>query len=303
MEKQNSLLKKTNNIHFAWAYPLWKVIISTFFLCSPVSIFAQTEEPQHYVCYRSGKALKVDGKLNESAWKKAEWTNLFVDIEGSLKPLPLQNTRAKMLWDDNNLYIAAVVEEEHIWAYLDKKDQIVFHENDFEVFIDPDNDTQNYYELEINAINNNFDLFLPKPYRHGGIAQLHWNIEGLKSAVQVNGTVNNPYDKDKSWTVEMAIPLAALSHMDVKAVQPTDGSVWRINFSRVNWQHEVVDGKYIRRRTPNGRRHLPEYNWVWSPQGKINMHIPEKWGYLQFSSVKAGKRKVNFKKPIEPALQ
>ena len=27
----------------------------------------------------------------------------------------------------------------------------------------------------------------------------------------------------------------------------------------------------------------PERNWVWSPQGVINMHYPERWGYLQFT--------------------
>jgi hypothetical protein len=303
LKKQNSLLQKTNNLGFVWASPACKAIVTSFFLCASAPAFSQSEEPQHYVCYRPGKTPKIDGKLDESAWKKAEWTNFFVDIEGPLKPLPLQKTRAKMLWDDQYLYIAAVLEEEHIWAYQDKKDQIVFHENDFEVFIDPDNDTKHYFELEINAINNNFDLFLTRPYRHGGRAQLDWNIDGLKSAVHIDGTVNNPSDKDKSWTLEMAIPFAALNNGEVKALMPVNDAVWRINFSRVNWQHDVVDGKYVRRRTPDGRRHLPEYNWVWSPQGKINMHIPEKWGYLQFSSLKAGKRKVSFKKPTEPALQ
>ena len=28
-----------------------------------------------------------------------------------------------------------------------------------------------------------------------------------------------------------------------------------------------------------------EDNWVWSPQGEIAMHLPERWGFLQFSEV------------------
>lgn len=208
--------------------------------------------------------------------------------------MPLQKTQAKMLWDKEYLYIAAVIDEEHIWAYQDKKDQIVFHENDFEVFIDPDGDGENYYELEINALNTNFDLFLPKTYRKGGWAQMKWDIEGLKSAVSIDGTINDSRDKDKRWILEIAIPFASLKNENVPAIIPENGSVWRINFSRVNWQHDIDEnGKYSRKKNPETSRNLPEYNWVWSPQGVINMHIPEHWGFLEFSSEKPGKNKAS----------
>jgi hypothetical protein len=29
---------------------------------------------------------------------------------------------------------------------------------------------------------------------------------------------------------------------------------------------------------------LREDNWVWSPQYSINMHLPERWGFIQFSN-------------------
>jgi hypothetical protein len=63
---------------------------------------------------------------------------------------------------------------------------------------------------------------------------------------------------------------------------PKDLSLWRINFSRVEWQHEIKNGKYVRKNKPDGTGVLPEYNWVWSPQDAINMHIPDRWGYLIF---------------------
>ena len=44
----------------------------------------------------------------------------------------------------------------------------------------------------------------------------------------------------------------------------------------------MVDGKYVK---VKGR---PEHNWVWSPQGVIDMHRPERWGYLQFSTGNPG---------------
>lgn len=55
----------------------------------------------------------------------------------------------------------------------------------------------------------------------------------------------------------------------------------------MNWEHQLTNGKYQRKKDANEKL-LPEYNWVWSPQGVINMHEPEKWGYVYFSSKKAG---------------
>ena len=70
--------------------------------------------PRTYVCYRADGKLKMDGKLNESSWQKAEATAPFVDISGEGFPAPKYETTAKMLWDDDYLYIGAVLEEEDI---------------------------------------------------------------------------------------------------------------------------------------------------------------------------------------------
>jgi len=66
------------------------------------------------------------------------------------------------------------------------------------------------------------------------------------------------------------------------------GDKWRINFSRVEWTYDVVDGKYVKRTDPKTGKSLPENNWVWSPQGLVNMHFPEMWGFLLFSDMIAG---------------
>jgi hypothetical protein len=63
---------------------------------------------------------------------------------------------------------------------------------------------------------------------------------------------------------------------------PTEGTLWRINFSRVEWDTRVVGTKNQKLQDASGKD-LPEHNWVWSPQGVINMHYPERWGYLQFT--------------------
>ena len=65
------------------------------------------------------------------------------------------------------------------------RDAVIYHDNDFEVFIDPDGDNHLYYELEINALGTEWDLLLVKPYRDGGPAVNAWDIQGLRTAVHV----------------------------------------------------------------------------------------------------------------------
>jgi len=248
--------------------------------------------PKGYVCHRASEPPQIDGRLNEAAWKAARWTDDFADIEGDAKPKPRFRTRAKMLWDDDYFYVAAELEEPHVWGTLTNHDAVIFHDNDFEVFIDPDGDNHEYYEFEINALNTGWDLFLKKPYKDGGPAMNEWEIPGLKTAVHVRGSPNNASDKDAGWTVEVAFPWKALAEYAHRAAPPRDGDQWRVNFSRVEWVMEIVEGGY---RKVEGKR---EDNWVWSPQGIVDMHRPEKWGYVQFSIGKAASFRPD---PAQPA--
>lgn len=239
--------------------------------------------PKGYVCAQAPTPIVVDGKLDDPAWKDAPWTDDFVDIEGDAKPRPRFKTRAKMLWDDRYFYVAAELEEPHVWGTLTEHDSVIFQDNDFEVFIDPDGDNHEYYEIEVNALNTEWDLFLGKPYRDGGPALNAWEIPGLKTATHVEGTLNDPTDVDEGWSIELAIPWAVLGEFAHRAAPPKDGDQWRVNFSRVEWEHLIEGRSY--KKVPNRR----EDNWVWSPQGAIDMHRPERWGHVQFSTSPPGK--------------
>ncbi len=245
--------------------------------------------PRNYVCQYTATPLEIDGKLSEKAWKQAEATNKFIDIEGTVKPLPYYDTQVKMLWDSQYFYIASDLQEPHLWATYDKRDMVIFHENDFEVFIDPDGDTHHYYELEINALGTLWDLILTRPYRDGGQAIDAWDITGLKSAVHLNGTLNDPSDEDEGWTLELALPWSVLEELAPHAGPPRHQEIWRVNFSRVQWQTEAKGGAYQKKKDPATGAPLPEHNWVWSPQGAIAMHQPETWGQVQFSKIPPGK--------------
>jgi hypothetical protein len=249
---------------------------------APAAEPAHFPHPNGYVAYKSPKPIVVDGDLNDAAWLSASWTSDFVDIEGDRKPRPRFRTRAKMAWDERYLYIAAELEEPEISASLTAHDSVIFHDNDFEVFLDPDGDNHSYFEIEINTLNTEWDLFLPKPYRDQGKADNSWEIPGLLKSVRIDGTLNNPSDTDKGWTVELAIPWESVRERGGRLTPPKDGDQWRINFSRVEWHYTINQGKYVK--VPK----TYEDNWVWSPQYAINMHRPERWGYLQFSTGSPG---------------
>ncbi|MDB5286899.1 MAG: hypothetical protein JWR05_1848 [Mucilaginibacter sp.] len=236
--------------------------------------------PKSYTVTYTNQPPTIDGNINDAVWQQAAWTDKFEDIEGSLKPKPPLSTQMKMLWNDSCLFIAVKMQEPHLWAKLTKHDQVIFHDNDFEMFIDPNNDGRDYFEIEVNQINKIFDLFLSKPYRDKTGPLVSWDTPGMETAVQLQGTINNPADKDTGWTVEFKIPFTAIKTGGT--AMPTDGAFWRINFSRVEWDTQVKDGKYVKLTDATGKD-LPEHNWVWSPQGVINMHYPERWGYLQFT--------------------
>ena len=174
------------------------------------------------------------------------------------------------------------MEEPHVWGTLTKHDSVIFHDNDFEVFIDPDGDNHEYYEIEINALNTEWDLFLKKPYRDGGPAINEWEIPGLKTAVARRRHAQRPARQGPSLVGRARDPVEGPGRVRPPARPAADGDQWRVNFSRVEWQHDVEDGKY--RKVPGTQ----EDNWVWSPQGVIDMHRPERWGFVQFSTATPG---------------
>ena len=244
--------------------------------------------PKTYVCHKAETSILVDGKLNDKAWSDVKWTDSFVDIEGSLKPDPYYDTKVKMTWDDNYFYFGAYMEDPHVWATITARDAVVYKDNDFEIFLDPDGDTHNYYELEVNAYETEWDLILLKPYHDAEkVALDSWDIPGLISKVHVDGTINDPSDMDKGWSVEIAIPWKGFINNFRSKTPPTDGEIWKVNFSRVHWDTEIKDGKYVKTDTP-------EFNWVWSPQGHIYMHFPHFWGRVQFTETPSGSEEIQF---------
>ncbi len=246
--------------------------------------FPKTEfNPPVYNCRRAPYPLtNPDGNLDKEFWKDAPFTDLFNDIEGPSMPAPRYETRAKMLWDDNNLYIGAILYGDEIWANQTEHDCVIFYDNDFEIFIDPDSDTQEYIEYEMNALGTYWDLLLTKAYRDNGSPVNALEVKGLKNGVTISGKLNTPDPSNKFWSVEVIIPFETLTECTASRQKPSKGSFYRINFSRVQWKVDKNGDKYSKILSKETGKPLPEDNWVWAPTGVINIHYPELWGFLFF---------------------
>ena len=255
-------------------------VLFCLLLILPVLVLSQQQ--RHYTCYRTTGPIQIDGKATEPDWQAAPWSNDFTDITGKpeLKP-PLQ-TRVRMLWDDRYIYILAELQEPGIWATIRERDAVIFHDNDFEVFIDPEGKSENYCEIEINAFGTVWDLMLTKPYKDRGKPLNGWNLDGMRSAIGIRGTLNDPASADTAWTVEMALPVDELMNNRGAAFRPANGVQWRLNFSRVEWKTKTDGNAYRKLTNPSTGKPLPEDNWTWSPMGEVSMHIPSRWGWLEF---------------------
>ncbi len=111
--------------------------------------------PRQYVAHKLAKheTIKLDGHLDDSAWLDAPFTENFVDISTSTKPQ--YNTKAKIRYDDDFLYVGVMLEDPHIWANISStchcisdSDQVIFHDDDFEIFVDAAG-SNHFYKVRI----------------------------------------------------------------------------------------------------------------------------------------------------------
>jgi len=269
-----------------------RVSPSSEFPCPPAEI-------AHYTAFRVSAPIAIDGRLDEPAWKAAPRSPRFVDIlTGRRTP---HDTRAAVIWDEENLYIAFRVEEPLVRAKFTTNNSPIYYDNDVEVFIaGPDA----YYEFEVNAFNTTYEVFFiwndayeksgfarePEfqrskmtPFngvdftthpRGGRLGNFNWHFPGKKSAVFIDGTVNKDDDRDRGWSVELVFPWKGMSWLakgDSRSLPPKDGDTWRIDFSRFNQYKEAPPAQ-------------DSGGWVWSRHGIWDSHIPECFPYIHFST-------------------
>ncbi len=184
-----------------------------------------------------GTKIKIDGKLDEDAWKTAPTAGPFVDVRtGKTNPASPVGGNVKILYDDKAMYLGFDVKDTNITGGFKKgaKDPHLWTKDAVEIMVDPDGDGDNkdYYEIQINPQNLVFDSQFddynkPEKKPNGPFGHEEWSAH-LKSAVTLNGTMDKPKDKDQGYVVEAMIPWKSFTK--AKQVPPKPGDIWRMNF-------------------------------------------------------------------------
>ena len=216
---------------------------------------SQNEE-KAYLCNYADEPIKIDGVLDEPAWKNAEV--LHFKIPRSLKE-PVSKTEAKILWDDKYLYVSFKAYDKDVWSYKKERDSSTCDDDVLEVFVKPRPDKDPYYNFEINALTTVFDAYNVKRWAGGGRHHRwsRWNCSGLKLAVHVEGTLNNWKDQDKYWRMEVAIPFAELQSIDGKT--PAAGDIWLFLLGRYDFSIYLPNGRELSTSADLTQRNFAHY--------------------------------------------
>lgn len=256
------------------------------------------------VCRRTTIPIVVDGNLDKEPWRSAVRTERFGDMATG-EPA-LLDTRAALLYDDQNLYVAFWVEEPYPSAMLTERDSLIFAENDVELFVDGGDC---YYEFEINALGTVYEVFFvwKDAYTRGsrfdvpefdllgrdvatfggnfdreeatfwrgthprGLrwAFLDWDFPGMQAAVQVQGKLNDSTVVSQGWTVEIALPWSGMGALaGNRPVPPNPGDEWRMFLGRFQ-------------KLKLGEQEA-QAAWCATPHGIYDTHMPERFTRVRF---------------------
>jgi Carbohydrate-binding family 9 len=219
--------------------------------------FAVEKPAPTYTVLRTRVPVKVDGKLDDPVWASAPAVGNFVNnADGS--PTPLQ-TEAKILYDDRFLYFGYSCQDENVWATMTKRDEHLWTEEVFEVFLRADLQYKSYIELEVNPLDALIDIYLVdvrKPLHYES-----WNSEKIAWAVNVDGTVDGK-GGDRGWSCELALPMEDI--VPAPNIPPKPGDRWMLNLYRVESKPQKAA-------------------LAWSPTYRNDFHTPDKFGVIIFS--------------------
>ena len=173
----------------------------------------------------------MDGKLEDAVWSKAAWTRYFLQPDGQPLADKLQ-TRAKLLFGEENLYVAFEILDTDIVNMKKNRDDALWEEDVVEVYLDPGKDGRDYIEFQFAPTGVVFDAhFTTHRTPEWSLAAKRFNLEGLQAKVSLVGTVNKKDNGDQMWTVEAKIPFKGLPGV---SAAPRVGTVWGMNLYRID---------------------------------------------------------------------
>ena len=191
---------------------------------------AQPQAPmENYPCHFAGGAISIDGRLDEPAWGHAEAIAKFYPYQPE-DAQQLSPTSARLLWDDDHLYLAFECEDEDIWSYSDKADDELWNGDVVEFFVKPSTEQPLYYEFVMAPSGALYDGQYPSRGAGGYNRFKGWS-SNAKVGTAIAGTADDWSDADQGYVVELAIPRAAFP----EALQPAEGRTWTFSVFRYDY--------------------------------------------------------------------
>lgn len=184
-------------------------------------------------CRWAESPIKIDGKLNDPAWAKAQVIKEFVVPRANRAPKTATSFRTT--WDLKYLYFAAEMDDADLYGDMKKRNDMIWNNDVIELFLKPTDKKLHYYEIQVTPANTQLELFFPSR-GSGGYGRFATLTKlGMETAVTLNGTLNNWKDDDKGWTAEGRIPWKAF---EATANRPRAGEVWRFAACRYDWSKD-----------------------------------------------------------------
>jgi hypothetical protein len=212
-------------------------------------------------CRWASRPIKIDGKIDDIAWEKAQVLKDFAVYWQNRKPKTA--TTARLLWNNSYLFFMADMEDTDLFADVTAHNGITWENDVFEIFLKPSRKELAYYEFQVNAANTRLELFLPSRGSGGYRRFAKGTRLGMKSAVKLRGTLNKWDDTDKGWTVEGRIPWTAFKPTGGR---PRPGAKWRFALCRYDYSKDLE---------------YPELSST-APLTVSNFHRYEDYGVLKF---------------------
>ncbi|MBI3209886.1 MAG: c-type cytochrome [Candidatus Solibacter usitatus] len=242
------------------------------------ALFAQP--PVEYRIQRAASPITIDANLDEAAWQQASPVSAF--IYNWFTAGEKEMTTAKLLWDDENLYVAFRSFDRHISAYERKRHGPVSKDDCLEIFISPNpQKVRNYYTFEINAIGTMLNRNKSDWYTGGAT----WEPEGVRYRSTFHGMASKDESaNDREWILEMAIPLRNFAK-DAVNMPPRAGDEWRLNLMRTG-----------------GKTNAQQSTWSPIPAAVHSFHSPEYFGKVIFDGGGARRTTGRGRRGFSPAV-
>lgn len=172
----------------------------------------------------------ITGTGADPAWEASEWIQL-----PRIKGTSPYETKAKLLYSETGIYALFHCEDKKITATLQEDFTSLWREDVVEIFFWPDEHIPVYLEYELSPLN--FELAILVTNVDGKTSGwTPWNYRGRKKTRKATSLVGTP-DNPTAWIGEFFIPFALVPQ--VRNVPPRQGTRWRANFYRIDYDEPV----------------------------------------------------------------